>query len=348
MALRLTTEEWDELRAQWETDPRTGYQWLAEECDKDVSAATIRKRAHRHAWRKCDNAGDAENQNAEASESASSMAEELLDGGMLSLKEKAFVAEYIRDFNGRQAAIRAGYSPRSAGVLASRLLKKVNVQRAIKDAVIPRAVACGMDGESLMRLWADTINFDPTEVMQYRNTPCPHCWSEDGNPQYTEASYYAEKKLHDRMRMVRLQADSSDDIGPFPPMTAFAFINENQPPNPACPVCHGVGRRNLFYTNPSDLSPTARRLMQGYEVGKGEVNVRLMSKEKAADNLAKALRLFADKDESAETPTMNIAELNQLFEDRMKAARERTAEIFRRREKAGFNVSESDAFVEYE
>ena len=38
-----------------------------------------------------------------------------------------FVTEYVKDFNGKQAAIRAGYSPRSAEQQASRLLRSAKV-----------------------------------------------------------------------------------------------------------------------------------------------------------------------------------------------------------------------------
>lgn len=47
-------------------------------------------------------------------------------------KMAAFVREYVVDFNGTQAAIRAGYSRRSARVSASRMLAKANVQTALK------------------------------------------------------------------------------------------------------------------------------------------------------------------------------------------------------------------------
>jgi phage terminase small subunit len=46
----------------------------------------------------------------------------------LSPKAKIFCEEYIKDFNGKQAAIRAGYSDKTANEQASRLLTNVNVQ----------------------------------------------------------------------------------------------------------------------------------------------------------------------------------------------------------------------------
>ena len=51
----------------------------------------------------------------------------------LSLKERRFVAEYLKDQNGTQAAIRAGYSPKGADVQASRLLGKDRVASALAD-----------------------------------------------------------------------------------------------------------------------------------------------------------------------------------------------------------------------
>jgi phage terminase small subunit len=52
----------------------------------------------------------------------------------LTPKQLAFVLEYLKDFNGQQAAIRAGYAPRAARMQASRLLTNANVQSAIHDA----------------------------------------------------------------------------------------------------------------------------------------------------------------------------------------------------------------------
>lgn len=49
----------------------------------------------------------------------------------LTPKQKRFVAEYLIDNNGKQAAIRAGCPARSAKVTAARWLTKANVQAAL-------------------------------------------------------------------------------------------------------------------------------------------------------------------------------------------------------------------------
>ena len=49
-----------------------------------------------------------------------------------SQKEIRFCEEYLVDFNATQAAIRAGYSKRTASVIASKMLRKAKVKRYIE------------------------------------------------------------------------------------------------------------------------------------------------------------------------------------------------------------------------
>jgi phage terminase small subunit len=51
----------------------------------------------------------------------------------LSPRERNFVGEYLIDLHGTKAAIRAGYSPRSAAVQASDLLKRPHIIAAIQE-----------------------------------------------------------------------------------------------------------------------------------------------------------------------------------------------------------------------
>lgn len=52
-------------------------------------------------------------------------------GRPLNPKQKRFCQEYVVDFNATQAAIRAGYSPKTAGVQAHKLLKNAKIQEYI-------------------------------------------------------------------------------------------------------------------------------------------------------------------------------------------------------------------------
>ena len=48
-------------------------------------------------------------------------------------KQEFFCQEYIKDFNGTEAAIRAGYSKKTARSIASELLTKPNIQKRIQE-----------------------------------------------------------------------------------------------------------------------------------------------------------------------------------------------------------------------
>ena len=57
----------------------------------------------------------------------------------LTPKQEMFIREYLVDLNGTQAAIRAGYSAKTADVQASRMLGNVNVASAIQALMDKRA-----------------------------------------------------------------------------------------------------------------------------------------------------------------------------------------------------------------
>lgn len=52
----------------------------------------------------------------------------------LTAKQKRFVEEYVIDFNGKQAAIRAGYSKKTAEVQGSKLLSNPKLATALRKA----------------------------------------------------------------------------------------------------------------------------------------------------------------------------------------------------------------------
>jgi len=57
----------------------------------------------------------------------------------LTPKQEAFCREYLVDLNGTQAAIRAGYSPKTANEQAAQLLAKLNIQEYVQSLMDARA-----------------------------------------------------------------------------------------------------------------------------------------------------------------------------------------------------------------
>lgn len=65
-------------------------------------------------------------------------------------RHERFVEEYIIDRNATQAAIRAGYSPKTAGASGSRLLRNVNIAKAIKDAQQRMSERCKIKADDVL------------------------------------------------------------------------------------------------------------------------------------------------------------------------------------------------------
>lgn len=87
-------------------------------------------------------------------------------------KQKRFVEEYLIDLNATQAAIRAGYSPKTANEQASRMLVNVSIQSLIAQAMAERSKRTGINQDRvIMELAkvafvnaADVINTDDATV----------------------------------------------------------------------------------------------------------------------------------------------------------------------------------------
>ncbi len=65
-------------------------------------------------------------------------------------KQQRFVEEYLIDLNGTQAAIRTGYSARTANEQASRLLANVSVQQAISERMAERSKRTGVNRDRVI------------------------------------------------------------------------------------------------------------------------------------------------------------------------------------------------------
>ncbi len=68
----------------------------------------------------------------------------------LSPKRLLFCHEYVKDLNGAQAAIRAGYSPKAAKEQAARLLTNANVKAEIDAQLSGRLKRLGIDKDRVL------------------------------------------------------------------------------------------------------------------------------------------------------------------------------------------------------
>ena len=68
----------------------------------------------------------------------------------LTPRQERYVEEYLRDLNATQAAIRAGYSARTAQEQGSRLLSNVMVAEAVARAKAERSARIGLHADRVL------------------------------------------------------------------------------------------------------------------------------------------------------------------------------------------------------
>ena len=128
------------------------------------------------------------------------------------LKQRTFCDEYLIDMNGKQAAIRAGYSAKSAEVQASQLLSKPNVQAWLRKRL--------KDREKRTEITQDRVLLELARVA-FGNTADLAQWQDDGSVIVTPSEDLTEDqsamvaevstsatgvkiKAHDKLRALEL------------------------------------------------------------------------------------------------------------------------------------------------
>lgn len=80
-------------------------------------------------------------------------------------KQDLFVEEYLVDLNATQAAIRAGYSVKTAEQQGSRLLSNVKVQTKIAKAMAERSKRTGVNQDRVVLELAKIAFVNPSELI---------------------------------------------------------------------------------------------------------------------------------------------------------------------------------------
>ena len=188
-----------------------------------------------------------------------------------------FALEYIIDFNGKEAAIRAGYKPNYAGQQAHRLLNDERVLSAITDAIAERKKRLFITQDQVVTMWWQIANADYNELSSVRRVACGYCYGDN------------------------ITMDDDDDA---------REIDPSREPNPDCGICRGEGSPHVHIADTSKLSPSAKLLYQGAKETKFGIEVMTADRMKALDNVARHLGMFKDtvnhvSEDGSMTPTIN-------------------------------------------
>ena len=81
-------------------------------------------------------------------------------------KQQRFVDEYLIDLNATQAAIRAGYSAKTAYSQGERLLRHAEVQAALSEAMKARGERTKVDADYVVRRMVEIDQMDVLDIMR--------------------------------------------------------------------------------------------------------------------------------------------------------------------------------------
>jgi phage terminase small subunit len=192
-------------------------------------------------------------------------------------KHQMFVDEYIIDFNAKEAAIRAGYSPKTAAQQGYRLLQDERIAEAIDEAIAKRTKRMHITQDHVLGMWWQIANADYSELSSVRRVACGYCYGDN------------------------ITMGDDDDA---------REIDPSRDPNPDCGICRGEGSPHVHIADTEKLSPAAKLLYQGAKETKFGIEIQTADRMKALDNVARHLGMFKDtvnhvSEDGSMTPTIN-------------------------------------------
>lgn len=211
-------------------------------------------------------------------------------------RQERFVQEYLIDLNATQAAIRAGYSEKTASVIGAENLVKPNIQEAIQKAQKERAERTGITADrALTEAWRLVVA-DPRELVQVKVGCCRHCWGEGHKHQRTLAEMNADREEWSIKGNDQADFDEQGGIG----------FNPLKPPHPECPECAGDGQARTVLNDTRNLSPAALALFAGAKATKYGIEIQMHSKLDAMEKVFKHLGLYKEDNSQKVDPLTSL------------------------------------------
>jgi len=217
-------------------------------------------------------------------------------------RHQRFVQEYLVDLNGTQAAIRAGYSARTANEQAAQLLAKLSIQAAIEESQQKLQAKLEINAERVIQKLATIAMADPRELVQNKVSCCRFCYGVGHKYQRSDHEMEADREDWERQGKDPQHFNEKGGAG-------FSLA---LPPVETCPHCAGDGESRVVLKDTRDLSPAARLLYCGAKQTKFGVEIQMHNQLDVLDKLCRHLGIYASDNYQKSDPlslrTMTDAE----------------------------------------
>lgn len=200
-----------------------------------------------------------------------------------------FAREYVARGFDEVAALKAiDPNLKNYKTAAKFLLERPMVQDRIAQLRKELNTTVLMDAEAVLREWVTIAMADPAEISKIIKKCCRYCHGVKGLYQYKN-----ERELLHAQAAWMAQHQGQEKAPEMPEGKGGFGFNEYRPPNPACMECGGEGTTDVMFMATDQLSPSARKLYDGAELTKFGMKVNVRSRDKALENIAKALGMLA-------------------------------------------------------
>lgn len=223
-----------------------------------------------------------------------------------------FALEYLKDRNGRQAAIRAGYDPQYATQIAYQTLRRQDVQDVIAAKLKELEQQALLKADEVARQYLAMATVDVNEILQHQRGCCRFCWGTDHRYQRTRNE--REEALRDwELHVAQVQRqvekkikDGEVDAEALQRVLGIAGIgvfderggigwDPRRDPHPDCPECFGEGVGRVIITDTRDMSPAARMVYAGVKQTKDSIEVKLRDQDGAMEKYARHIGMFPNR-----------------------------------------------------
>lgn len=218
----------------------------------------------------------------------------------LTPKQEAFVREYLVDLNATQAAVRAGYSKKTAYSVGHENLTKPEIQAAISSAKEARAERVDITADMVLAQWWKLATADPNAIVSHRRICCRFCHGADHAYQWKASEFSAAMEAADRVAKEKEQQ-------PVYPSDAGGYgFDPTLPPHPECPECHGEGFGEVHIADTRHIKGDAKVLYAGAKQTAGGVEIKMRDQDRALEMVAKHLGMFKDEINLGGNVTINV------------------------------------------
>lgn len=238
----------------------------------------------------------------------------------LTPKQQRFVDEYLIDLNATQAAIRAGYSEKTAEQGAAQLLRNIKVLNAIQERQAQLQEEVQIEQREVLQHWVDMARSNPNDLSEHRRVPCRYCWGINHNYQWrTEREFQAACD------------EATAKEKPLPNDDGGYGYTINREINPSCPECDGVGVGKLILKDTRHLPPAALSLLKGAKQTKDGLVIEMHDKQNALLHIAKHLGMFTEKIDVSGSVGVEVLEMLSQQEQQSRVQSQKLAEKLEKR-----------------